>query len=167
MHWQVRVDILPRLKAGDSHFNEASQCALTCTQDLQLLDGLTPCYSGQRISPMENLWPINRITRSASLLAYARIADHLEARMGLQFTAEHVRQKFRRRLTHGKRPSAKNWQRLAPSYATGAVECFPIQRSSGARSVVNITSLIGIKLYQADWQGKQLSGSARRVLPTR
>ena len=36
------IDILPRLKAGDSHFNEASQCALTCTQDLQLLDGLTP-----------------------------------------------------------------------------------------------------------------------------
>ena len=38
-HW---FDILPGLKAGDSHFTEASQCALTCTQDLQLLDGLTP-----------------------------------------------------------------------------------------------------------------------------
>ena len=36
------LDILPALKGGDSHFNEASQCALTCTQDLQLLHGLTP-----------------------------------------------------------------------------------------------------------------------------
>lgn len=44
-HWiykEREFDILPRLNAGDSHFNEASQCALTCTQDLQLLDGLTP-----------------------------------------------------------------------------------------------------------------------------
>ena len=122
---------------------------------------------GQLISPMENLWPISLITRSASLLAYARIADHLEARMGLQFTAEHARQRFRRRLTHGKRPSAKNGQRLAPSYATGAGEYFPIQRSSGVRSVVNITGIIGIKPNQADWQGKRLSGSAHRVLPTR
>ena len=87
--------------------------------------------------------------------------------MGLQFTAEHVRQKFRRRLTHGKRPSAKNGQRLAPSYATDAGEYFLIQRSSGARSVVNITGLVGIKLNQAGWQGKRLSGSARRVLPRR
>jgi hypothetical protein len=38
----VDFDILPALKGGDSHFTEASQCALTCTQDLQLLHGLTP-----------------------------------------------------------------------------------------------------------------------------
>ncbi len=127
----------------------------------------TVLQCGQLVNPMENLWPISRITRSASMLAYARIADHLEARMALQFTAEHVLQKLRRRLTHGKRLSAKNGQRLAPSYATGAVKYFPIQRSSGARSVVNITGLIGIKPNQADWQGKRLSGSAHRVLPTR
>src|SRR5690606_24880861 len=36
------IDILPALKGGDSHFTEASQCAPTCTQDLQLLHGLTP-----------------------------------------------------------------------------------------------------------------------------
>jgi hypothetical protein len=39
---KLYVDILPALKGGDSHFTEASQCALTCTQDLQLLHGLTP-----------------------------------------------------------------------------------------------------------------------------
>lgn len=122
---------------------------------------------GQLIRPTESLWPISRITRSASMLAYARIADRLEARMVLQFTAEHVRQKFRRGLTHGKMPSAKNGQRLAPSYATDAGEYFLIQRSSCARSVVNITGLIGRKPNQTDWQGRRLSGSAHRVLPTR
>lgn len=65
--------------------------------------------------------------------------------MGLQFTVEHVRQKFRRGLTHEKRPSAKNGQRPEPSYATDAGEYSLIQRSSCARSVVNITGLIGKK----------------------
>src|SRR5690606_10944672 len=36
------IDILPALNGGDSHSTDASQCALTCTQHLQLLHGLTP-----------------------------------------------------------------------------------------------------------------------------
>ncbi len=36
------VDILPRLKAGDSQFTEQSPSALTCRQDLPILQGLTP-----------------------------------------------------------------------------------------------------------------------------
>ena len=44
------IDILPTLKGGDSHFTEANQCALTCTQDLQLLHGLTPPVRRQNIA---------------------------------------------------------------------------------------------------------------------
>ena len=41
-HRAQHLDILPRLKAGDSQFTEQSPSALTCRQDLPILQGLTP-----------------------------------------------------------------------------------------------------------------------------
>ena len=40
--WERRLDILPALKDGDSQFTEPNLATLTCRQDLQTLQGLTP-----------------------------------------------------------------------------------------------------------------------------